>query len=133
MAEWIASLLILVGSGFCLVAALGLVRFPDAFARMHAATKAGTLGLAFVCLAGLLLSDGWYHAAEIAVILLFMLATAPIGAHLLARAAFRTRSPIDRRTVIEPRAEAFREGPDGRAVSPSSAPGDPATPRSAPH
>ena len=42
------------------------------------------------------------------VVFLFMIASAPVGAHLIGRAAFRTRAPIDPKTVLEPGAEAFR-------------------------
>ena len=44
MGEWIVAIFILTGCLFCLVAAVGLIRLPDTLTRMHAATKAGTLG-----------------------------------------------------------------------------------------
>ena len=51
MSDWIAAALIVAGGFFCLIAGIGVIRLRDVFARMHAATKAGTLGLALICLA----------------------------------------------------------------------------------
>ena len=51
MSDVIASVLMVSGAFFCLVAGVGIVRLNDVFARMHAATKAGTLGLALICIA----------------------------------------------------------------------------------
>lgn len=81
-------LIMVVGAVFTLVAALGLLRFPDLYSRSHAASKAGTLG------SGLMLLALAVYAGELAVVtrafaaFLFLLLTAPIAAHLLARAAY---------------------------------------------
>lgn len=88
MFEVIIGILLIVGALFNLIAAIGLLRFPDVFTRMHAASKAGTLG------SGLLLVAIAIHAAEISVAskalaaFTFFILTAPISAHLLARAAY---------------------------------------------
>ena len=87
LAHIVAGLLLVIGSGFALVAAVGVVRFPDLYTRMHAASKAGTLG------SGVLLIALAVDAAELDVAtravagIVFLLLTAPISAHLLARAA----------------------------------------------
>jgi multicomponent Na+:H+ antiporter subunit G len=87
--EILASLLLLAGAALLLVAAWGVIRLPDALARQHAATKAGTLALAFVCLgaAGWAQDTGW--AMRLLAILVFLLITLPVASHLLARAAVR--------------------------------------------
>ena len=108
MSDLIAALLLLAGGGFCLVAGVGIVRLNDVFARMHAATKAGTLGLALICLAVMVKAETWAELVEPLVVFLFMIASAPVGAHLIGRAAFRTRVPLDPKTVLEPGSEAFR-------------------------
>lgn len=86
--EVIAGLLVLGGAIFCLVAAIGVVRFPDLYVRMHAATKAGTLGAGLVFLGVMVVGEdlGVFLRALAAILFLFL--TAPIGAHLLARAAY---------------------------------------------
>jgi multicomponent Na+:H+ antiporter subunit G len=106
--DWLAAALVLSGGFFCLVAGLGVVRLADVFERMHAATKAGTLGLALVCLAAMVEADTWVEVVEAGFVFLFMIASAPVGAHLIGRAAFRTRAPLDSRTRSDPGAEAFR-------------------------
>ena len=93
MVDLLAGILVLVGAIFCFLAAVGMVRFPDLYVRMHAATKAGTLGAGLamlgVALFGIIDGDlGVVLRAIAAIIFLFL--TAPIGAHLLARAAYAT-------------------------------------------
>jgi len=81
--------LILAGSALLVVAGLGLFVLPDALARQHAATKAGTLALGSV-LAGVAVLGGdfaWGWRAAFIVGVLF--ATLPVSSHMLARAAAR--------------------------------------------
>jgi multicomponent Na+:H+ antiporter subunit G len=109
--EWIAALLLVAGGFFCLVAGVGVVRLNDVFARMHAATKAGTLGLALICVAVMVLARTWLEVVEALFVFLFMIASAPVGAHLIGRAAFRTRTPVDPKTRFDPGSDAFRRRP----------------------
>jgi len=88
MIEILLSVLVLGGAGFCLVAAIGVVRFPDLYVRMHAATKAGTLGAGLVFLAVAVGSHELGTVIRAFAAILFLFLTAPIGAHLLARAAY---------------------------------------------
>lgn len=91
----IAAVCLLIGAGFAMVGALGILRFPDVFTRMHAASKAGTLGSGFCLLAvAVHVSSLDVSARAIAGIIFFML-TAPISAHLLARAALLAGYPAD--------------------------------------
>ena len=107
--DWIGAALFLGGGFFCLVAGLGILRLGDVYTRMHAATKAGTLGLALVCLGAMTRAATWAQALEPLFVLVFMIATAPVGAHLIGRAAFRARAPCDPRTKADPGVEAFRD------------------------
>ena len=85
--EIIISILIVVGSLFCLIGSLGVLRFQDVYVRMHAASKAGTLG------AGLLLIAVAVASAELGLItrsvagVIFLILTTPVSTHLLARAS----------------------------------------------
>lgn len=88
MTDIIISALILGGAAFCLIAAVGVVRFPDLYVRMHAATKAGTLGAGLVFIAVAVGSGELGTVIRAMAAVLFLLLTAPIGAHLLARAAY---------------------------------------------
>ncbi len=104
----IAGLLILVASFFLLVGALGLVRFPDFYMRMHAPTKASTLGVGGVLVASMLVtfSQGRPSIAEL-LITLFVFVTAPVSANLLAQAALhlkvKSKAPLPRDAVPERR------------------------------
>jgi len=86
--QYAAGLFIIVGSLFGLLAAIGVLRLPDLYTRMHAASKTGTMG------AGLMLAGIAVVAFDSGVILraiagfVFLLLTAPVSAHLLARAAY---------------------------------------------
>jgi multicomponent Na+:H+ antiporter subunit G len=108
MSDWIASGLVVAGAFFCFVAGVGVLRLRDVFARMHAATKAGTVGLGLVCLAAMVEAETWQQMIEPLFVFLFMIASAPVGAHLIGRAAFRTRVALDPRTRTEPGCERFR-------------------------
>jgi multicomponent Na+:H+ antiporter subunit G len=87
-AAYIAGGLLIVGALFSFLAAIGILRLPDLYTRMHAASKAGTLG------AGLALIAIAIYALDAAVALralagvTFLVLTAPVAAHLLARAAY---------------------------------------------
>lgn len=95
----------LLGMGLLAIAALGVLRLPDALSRQHAATKAGTLALG-VLLAGVALAGGSLAWALRALgIFVALLATLPIAAHALAQAALREQG--------EPRPDAAMPQPDG--------------------
>lgn len=106
--ENIAAVLILVASFFLLVGAIGLVRFPDFYMRLHAPTKASTLGVGGVLLASMLVTFGHGRPgiAEL-LITLFVFVTAPVSANLMAQAALHlklhSRAPLPRDTVPERR------------------------------
>lgn len=88
---WAASGLFIGGSLLTLIAAIGLVRFPDVLARMHGVTKPGTLGIALL-MTGLALSlRSWDVAWKVALVVLFQLITSPVSAHMIGRSAVRTR------------------------------------------
>ncbi|QIE41216.1 monovalent cation/H(+) antiporter subunit G [Meridianimarinicoccus aquatilis] len=86
MIEIIAGLLILGGSGFVLIAGLGVYNLPDALNRMHASTKAGTLGSILVLIATALVFGNGAVTAQAVATIAFLLLTAPISAHMIGRA-----------------------------------------------
>lgn len=73
-----------------LVAALGLVRMPDLLMRMHAATKAGTLGAALLMLAVTVAYEDAGVTVRALATVTFLFLTAPISAHVIGRAAYRS-------------------------------------------
>ncbi|MCZ4314129.1 Na+/H+ antiporter subunit G [Comamonadaceae bacterium G21597-S1] len=103
--EWLAAFLLVVSGVFALVGAIGLLRFPDFFMRLHAPTKATTLGVGGVLLASMLLG---FARGEPAVhellITLFLFVTAPVSANLMAMAALHLQVASRAQPVEESRA-----------------------------
>lgn len=89
MIDILAGAFLIAGAGFALIAAIGIVRFPDVLTRMHAATKPQTLGLVLILIGLALRMDSWGDLAFILVIIVFQLITAPVAAHMVGRASFR--------------------------------------------
>jgi multicomponent Na+:H+ antiporter subunit G len=88
--DLLGAFLVLLGCFLCFAAALGLLRFPDVLARMHAATKPQTLGLILLA-AGVELSlRSWAAFGTLVLIATLQLATAPVSAHLVVRTVYRT-------------------------------------------
>ena len=76
------------GTAFMLVAAIGLLRLPDLYTRMHAVTKAGTLGVGLLLLSAAVAFGDVSVATRSLVALLFVLLTAPVSAHMIGRAGY---------------------------------------------
>ncbi|HKK36070.1 MAG TPA: monovalent cation/H(+) antiporter subunit G [Paracoccaceae bacterium] len=104
--ELAAAAMVAVGALFCLVAAIGVLRFGDVFMRMHATTKAGTLGAGLVMGALALASEDAGSAAKAGGAVIFLLLTAPVAAHMIARAAYRSGARLSPRTWIDERSDA---------------------------
>lgn len=99
--DYVIAALVLLGGGFAFVAGLGVLRLPDVLIRMHASTKAGALGAGLILGAAALHFGNLATATEAVAAILFILITAPVAAHMIGRAAFRTGVPMWN-TRIEP-------------------------------
>jgi multicomponent Na+:H+ antiporter subunit G len=86
----IGAIAVVLGSLFCLLAALGIVRLPDLFTRMHATSKAGAVGSGLLLVGVAIVSFDAAIALRAVLGILFLLLTTPVSAHLLARAAYRS-------------------------------------------
>jgi multicomponent Na+:H+ antiporter subunit G len=90
LTDWIPALLVLLGASFMLLAAIGVLRLPDVWMRMHASTKSATFGIG--CMAVAL---AVWHPDELSVVMRsliiigFVFQTAPVAAHVIGRAAYR--------------------------------------------
>jgi multicomponent Na+:H+ antiporter subunit G len=97
----ISAALLVIGSLFALVASVGLLRLPDLYTRMHAASKAGTMG---ACLMLIALA---VHASDIGTVsralagVVFFLLTAPVSSHLLAKAAYSVGYRLHSSSVLD--------------------------------
>ena len=89
VADVVAAVCLVVGALLTLIAAIGILRFPDVLTRMHSATKPQVLGLLLVILAlGLRLRDPG-SIGLLTLVAIFQLVTSPIGSHMVGRASFR--------------------------------------------
>jgi len=83
--SWI---LFLVGGGFVLIGCIGLIRFPDFYARLHAVGITDTAGAELMIMAMMLQAPSWVVVAKLGFIALFLLLTSPVATHAIAHAAW---------------------------------------------
>lgn len=86
----LSAVLLLLGVALAVVSGIGLVRLPDLFSRMHAATKPATLGMLLVTIGAALRQDDGSNATKLLLVAAFQFLTAPVAAHMIGRAAYRT-------------------------------------------
>ncbi len=98
--DLVTALLLVLGAFLSLAAAIGLLRFPDALARLHAATKPQILGLISVVLAIALTARSWQALLLLIPVVVLQMLTAPIAAHMVGRAGYRTGT-FDPNTLID--------------------------------
>ncbi|WPJ95276.1 monovalent cation/H(+) antiporter subunit G [Coraliomargarita algicola] len=87
--SWIVAILLVLGAFFAFVAALGVIRFPDFYTRMHAATKAGAFGACLLLLGAALHFGSTRAIITVALIIVFFYLTTPVAAQTIAQAAYR--------------------------------------------
>ncbi|MEM5421393.1 MULTISPECIES: Na+/H+ antiporter subunit G [Paraburkholderia] len=94
--EAIVCLLLLLGSAFTLIGAIGLARLPDFYMRLHGPTKSTTLGVGGVVLASVVYFSTHNNFASLHEVLIpaFLFLTAPISAHMLSKAGIQQRVAV---------------------------------------
>lgn len=90
VADLLAAVCMLLGAFLALAAGVGVLRFGNLLARMHAVTKPQVLGLILLLVAVALRVRSWSAVAMLALVVVFQLATSPVAAHMVGRAGFRT-------------------------------------------
>lgn len=83
--EALTILFLLIGVFFITVAGLGILRMPDLYIRMHASTKAGTIGLGLLMIAVALHFRDVASVSRAVAIMIFLILTAPVAAHVLGK------------------------------------------------
>lgn len=101
--ELLSGALLLAGSTLALLAAVGVLRMPDVFTRMQSSTKAATLGLGCLLVGLVILHPQTETVIRALTIAAFVMLTTPVSAHVIARAAARTGSPLWVGTVVDER------------------------------
>jgi len=94
--EIVISILIALGGFLSLLGSIGLIRFPDVYGRLHAATKSATLGVIFI-MTSTFLYFLWFEqlfVVKILLTILFVFLTAPVAGLMIARSAYRLGVPL---------------------------------------
>jgi multicomponent Na+:H+ antiporter subunit G len=116
----VGSLLLLVGAVVTVLAAWGVVDFPTPIARMHAATKPASLGLALLTVGAGVTAGSWDLVGVGALVTVFLFITAPISGHLLGRAAYLAgqAGPLEHDDLAGAEPGGFAPGGPRRGPSP---------------
>lgn len=101
VADVLGSGFLLAGAALSLLAGVGVLRLPDVFARMHAATKPATLGLVFLAVGAACTVGSLAEWLTMTLVVALQFLTAPAGAHLVGRVAARTRVAVDQLVLDE--------------------------------
>jgi multicomponent Na+:H+ antiporter subunit G len=99
--EVISVLFIILGMIFMMIAALGILRLPDFYIRMSAITKAGTMGVGLIVVGIAIYFNDLLIGTKSFIIISFMLLTAPVGAHIIARAAYKQGVPFWKKNLVD--------------------------------
>lgn len=101
MNEIAIMILISLGTLFILLAAVGILRMPDLFLRISVTTKAATLGVGLILIGMTLYFWNVSIGTRAIAIILFLLLTAPIGAHLIGRASYFVGVPLWKKSLMD--------------------------------
>ena len=103
MTDIVTTIVWLAGSGFALLAAVGVLRMPDVFTRMQASTKASTLGLGCLLIGAAIQLGDFAAFIRVASIGAFVLLTTPVSGLVIARAAYFADVPLWKGTILDER------------------------------
>lgn len=101
ISEWISAILLILGAGFMLVAGIGVLRFSDVYLRMHAATKAPSLGVMLMVVAIMVHFQEFWIIVKGLLIIVFIFMTTPVGAHMLSRVAHLMSNKQCKETMVD--------------------------------
>jgi len=99
--ELVSTICIIIGTVFIIIASVGILKLPDFYIRMSAITKAGTVGVGFIALGIAIYFNDLSISIKSFVIISFMMVTAPVAAHIIARAAYRQGIPFWGKNLVD--------------------------------
>lgn len=94
MIENIIVVLLIIGSVFILISAIGIIRLPDTFLRMSASSKASTLGFSLIIMGAIFFFGDYGITFRMLATILIIFITAPIAANLIGKAAYKSGSKL---------------------------------------
>lgn len=86
MIEWIVFIFLIVGALFVLISAIGILRLPDLYMRMHATTKTTSMGITLILLATMMAFPNITNILKGLLVIIFIFLTSPLGAHMIGKA-----------------------------------------------
>ncbi len=106
-----------LGIFFYFSGALGILRFPDVYNRIHAVTKTSTIGVISILIAGILAFGFDPISVKAVAIIVFLMLTYPVAGHLLARSAYRTGVVLTDKTLHDEYRHVLELGEEGEFES----------------
>lgn len=125
MTDYLIMGLAMLGAVFILLAAIGILRMPDLYLRISVTTKAATLGTGLILTSVAMYFGEAGITSRVVAIILFLLLTAPVAAHLIGKASYFTGIPIWDKSVVDDLKGRYRpdtEGPDSGEDPPAEQP-----------
>ncbi|ELK45530.1 monovalent cation/H(+) antiporter subunit G [Halobacillus sp. ACCC02827] len=107
----IICLSLLSGAFFLISGSIGILRFPDVYTRLHAATKSSTLGVAGIMIGAFLFLYVEHDivSGKLLLGIVFVLLSAPVSGHMISRAAYRSGVPLWENSIKDEYAEVLKE------------------------
>lgn len=109
--EWIAVLFMVIGGIISVISAYGIIRFPDVYSRLHAATKSSTLAV-LLTLSGAFLYFLFVESiisVRLILGIIFVFMTSPVSGHLICRAAYRSNVRLTESTTVDELKDVFQK------------------------
>lgn len=108
--EWIAVVCMIFGGIISVISAYGIIRFPDVYSRLHAATKSSTLAVLITLLGAFMYFLIVERIVSVRLILgiIFVFITSPVSGHLICRASYRSNVKMTESTTVDELKEALR-------------------------
>lgn len=91
MIEWIVFIFLIMGALFILISAIGIIRLPDLFMRMHATTKTNSIGISLILIGTMMAFPQVTNILKGLMIIIFIYLTSPLGAHMIGKAGLITK------------------------------------------
>lgn len=101
MIDTLIGIIATLGTLFVLLAGVGILRMPDTYLRMAVTTKAATLGIGLILVAAVIYFNDLSTTTRVLAVIIFILLTAPVGAHLMGKASYIKGNKLWEKTVID--------------------------------
>jgi multicomponent Na+:H+ antiporter subunit G len=109
MIDTIIGIIATLGTLFVLLAGVGILRMPDTYLRMAVTTKAATLGIGLILVSAAIYFNDLSTTTRVLAVIIFILLTAPVGAHLIGKASYIKGNKLWDKTTMDDLAGKYRK------------------------